>query len=71
MGRPRRRKHDPTKLLGILNVLRAMFGKYRRRTYLGLALMGTQAFLYNAIFPRGDSGPAIELVGQLVPLLTT
>ncbi len=30
--------------------LRALFGTYRKRTVLGVALMGAQAFCYNAVF---------------------
>ncbi len=43
--RLRARAHTP-----IVDVFQAMFGAYRLRTLLGLALMTAQAFLYNAIF---------------------
>ena len=36
--------------IGFGLILRAMFIMYPKRTVLGLTLMGTQAFLYNAIF---------------------
>jgi MFS family permease len=36
--------------IGFGIILRAMFKMYPRRTVLGLTLMGSQAFLYNAIF---------------------
>ncbi len=31
-------------------IARTLFGRYPRRSFLGLALMGSQAFFYNAIF---------------------
>src|SRR5207302_1897119 len=34
----------------LLGVARTLLGKYRSRTVLGLALMISQAFFYNAIF---------------------
>jgi MFS family permease len=40
----------PRAHVGIGTVARTLFGVYRRRTMLGLALMIAQAFLYNAIF---------------------
>lgn len=40
----------PRRRFGLKPVFRTMFGRYRRRTALGLALMVSQAFLYNAIF---------------------
>ena len=43
--RLRVRVHAP-----IADVFQAMFGAYRSRTLVGLALMTAQAFLYNAIF---------------------
>ena len=43
--RLRARAHSP-----IVDVFQAMFGAYRSRTLVGLALMTAQAFLYNAIF---------------------
>ena len=36
--------------IGFGLILRAMFQMYPKRTVLGLALMGSQAFMYNAIF---------------------
>jgi MFS family permease len=36
--------------LGYLDVLRVIFGRYRERALLGLSLMISQAFFYNAIF---------------------
>ncbi len=36
--------------LGFLEVGRVVFGRYRRRAVLGLALMLSQAFFYNSIF---------------------
>ena len=36
--------------IGFGIILRAMFRMYPKRTVLGLALMASQAFLYNAIF---------------------
>jgi len=49
-GAPRRlrlrtRDHTPLK-----EVVRALFQTYRRRTFVGFALMSAQAFFYNAIF---------------------
>jgi MFS family permease len=40
----------PRAHIGFGVIIRAMFGLYRRRAFLGLALMTAQAFLYNAIF---------------------
>jgi MFS family permease len=40
----------PRAHIGFGVVIHAMFGLYRRRAFLGLALMTAQAFLYNAIF---------------------
>ncbi|MBS0536169.1 MAG: MFS transporter [Proteobacteria bacterium] len=34
----------------LLEVARTLIGKYRRRAFVGLALMAAQAFFYNAIF---------------------
>jgi MFS family permease len=36
--------------IGFGEVIRNVFGEYRRRSFLGFMLMMTQAFLYNAIF---------------------
>src|SRR5215204_29597 len=41
---------EQRKMIGFGLILRAMFQMYPRRTILGLTLMGSQAFLYNAIF---------------------
>ncbi len=41
---------EQRKSIGFGLILRAMFQMYPRRTVLGLALMGSQAFMYNAIF---------------------
>jgi MFS family permease len=41
---------SPREQLGYLAVLRVIFGRYRERALLGLALMIAQAFFYNAIF---------------------
>ena len=46
---------DPTtieqrKSMGFGLIFRAMFQMYPKRTVLGLALMGSQAFMYNAVF---------------------
>ncbi len=38
------------KSIGFGPVISAVFGKYKRRSVLGLMLMGSQAFFYNAIF---------------------
>jgi MFS family permease len=49
-GAPRRirlRTRDHTRLA---EVARALFQTYRRRTFVGFALMSAQAFFYNAIF---------------------
>jgi MFS family permease len=43
--RLRMRSHTP-----LLEVAGALFATYRRRTLVGLSLMGAQAFFYNAIF---------------------
>jgi MFS family permease len=40
----------PHTSVGIKKILRAMFTTYKYRTVLGLALMTSQAFLFNAIF---------------------
>ncbi|HET8552947.1 MAG TPA: MFS transporter [Gammaproteobacteria bacterium] len=40
----------PRRHFGLRVVFKTLFGPYRRRTVLGLALMIAQAFLYNAIF---------------------
>jgi MFS family permease len=40
----------PRKHFGFGRIVRAALGEYRRRSMLGLALMISQAFLYNAIF---------------------
>ncbi len=40
----------PRPSFGFGIILRTMFGKHRKRSILGLVLMGSQAFLYNAIF---------------------
>jgi len=40
----------PRKSFGFGLIARAMFGKYRSRSALALALMVAQAFLYNAVF---------------------
>ncbi|HET6655699.1 MAG TPA: MFS transporter [Gammaproteobacteria bacterium] len=40
----------PRRHFGLRIVFRTLFGPYRARTMLGLALMIAQAFLYNAIF---------------------
>ena len=39
------RRHTP-----LIEVVRTLFGKYRSRTLVGLSLMVSQAFFYNAIF---------------------
>ncbi|MFD7923797.1 MFS transporter [Streptomyces sp. NPDC059740] len=39
----------PRKTIGFLEIARTVFSRYRRRSYLGLALFIGQAFLYNAI----------------------
>src|ERR671910_3607473 len=41
---------EQRKMIGFGLILRAMFQMYPKRTILGLTLMGSQAFLYNAIF---------------------
>jgi MFS family permease len=41
---------QPHDKVGIAKILKAMFTTYRHRTILGLALMVSQAFLFNAIF---------------------
>jgi MFS family permease len=41
---------EQRKMIGFRLILRAMFQMYPKRTILGLTLMGSQAFLYNAIF---------------------
>ncbi len=41
---------EQRKSIGFGLILRAMFQMYPKRTVLGLALMGSQAFMYNAIF---------------------
>src|SRR5215212_4522207 len=41
---------EQRKMIGFGLILRAMFQMYPKRTVLGLTLMGSQAFLYNAIF---------------------
>jgi MFS family permease len=40
----------PTKQIGYLALLRVLFSHYPSRSVLGVALMITQSFLYNAIF---------------------
>jgi len=40
----------PRKHFGFGSIVRTMFKKYWRRSLLGLSLMASQAFLYNAIF---------------------
>ena len=40
----------PEKPASVLKILKVMFTEYRERSLLGLALMTSQAFLYNAIF---------------------
>ena len=40
----------PRASFGIGFILRVMFGRYRARSVLALVLMGSQAFLYNAMF---------------------
>ena len=58
---------------GFIDIGRTLFKKYPRRFFLGLALMGTQAFLYNAVlfnfsglltgfFGVGDSVAGLYLV---------
>jgi MFS family permease len=41
---------EQRKMIGFGVILKAMFKMYPKRTVLGLTLMGSQAFLYNAIF---------------------
>src|SRR5918992_3575432 len=41
---------EQRKMIGFGLILRAMFQMYPKRTILGLTLMSSQAFLYNAIF---------------------
>ncbi|KFE36449.1 MFS transporter [Thioclava atlantica] len=40
----------PQKYFSLLQIMKAMFSTHRKRALLGLVLMGSQAFLYNAIF---------------------
>jgi MFS family permease len=40
---------EQRKSIGFTPIIRAMFRMYPKRTVLGLVLMGTQAFLYNAV----------------------
>lgn len=40
----------PRRSFGLMPILKAMFHTHRKRSVLGLILMGSQAFLYNAIF---------------------
>ena len=47
-GRPIR--VEQRKMIGFGLIFKAMFKMYPKRTILGLTLMGSQAFLYNAIF---------------------
>jgi MFS family permease len=48
---PRSRLHvDVGVSIGLAKVARVVFGRYLRRAVLGLALMVSQAFFYNAIF---------------------
>jgi MFS family permease len=41
---------DQLRRIGFTDMIATMFKKYPRRTFLGLSLMVTQAFLYNAVF---------------------
>jgi MFS family permease len=41
---------DQLRRVGFADVVKTMFREYPRRTFLGLSLMVTQAFLYNAVF---------------------
>jgi MFS family permease len=41
---------QPRETTGFVEIGKALFRRYPRRTIVGLSLMGTQAFLYNAIF---------------------
>jgi MFS family permease len=63
----------PRESTGFVDIARTLFKKYPRRFILGLALMGTQAFLYNAVlfnfsglltgfFGVGDSVAGLYLV---------
>jgi MFS family permease len=63
----------PRESTGFIDIARTLFKKYPRRFILGLALMGTQAFLYNAVlfnfsglltgfFGVGDSVAGLYLV---------
>jgi len=47
---PRSIRVRPRPTTPMADVIRAMFGVYWRRTLLGLVLMASQSFLYNAIF---------------------
>src|SRR5581483_6662001 len=40
----------PRRAFGFGLIVRAMFGRYRRRAFLAFVLMVSQAFLYNALF---------------------
>ncbi|MGH2585101.1 MAG: MFS transporter [Dehalococcoidia bacterium] len=40
----------PRRSIGFGTIVRTVFGQYRRRAFLGLSLMASQAFFYNAIF---------------------
>ena len=41
---------DPSREIGIVGIVRAILFTYPKRSFVGLMLMGSQAFFYNAIF---------------------
>src|SRR5262249_6147060 len=46
----RRVRLKPCRYTPLIEVVRTLFGEYRKRTLVGLSLMAAQAFFYNAIF---------------------